>query len=64
MRVMVPAPLGYVYPGEVSELADERDLGSRGATRAGSSPAFPTNRAGFRSANARVQAEDAGQDLP
>lgn len=28
--------------GEVSEMADERDLGSRGATRAGSSPAFPT----------------------
>ena len=30
--------------GEVSELADERDLGSRGVTRAGSSPAFPTSR--------------------
>jgi hypothetical protein len=31
-------------PGEVSELADERDLGSRGTTRAGSNPAFPTFR--------------------
>ena len=27
--------------GGVSELADEHDLGSCGATRAGSSPAFP-----------------------
>jgi hypothetical protein len=32
----------HVEIGEVSELADERDLGSRGATRAGSNPAFPT----------------------
>ena len=32
----------HVGIGEVSELADERDLGSRGATRAGSNPAFPT----------------------
>jgi hypothetical protein len=29
--------------GEVSELADERDLGSRGATRESSSLSFPTN---------------------
>ena len=28
--------------GGVSELADERDLGSRAARRAGSNPAFPT----------------------
>jgi hypothetical protein len=28
--------------GEVSELADEHDLGSCAARRAGSSPAFPT----------------------
>jgi hypothetical protein len=32
------------YPfGEVSELADEHDLGSCAARRAGSSPAFPTD---------------------
>ena len=28
--------------GEVSELADEHDLGSCGATRGGSTPPFPT----------------------
>ena len=28
--------------GEVSELADEHDLGSCGATHGGSSPPFPT----------------------
>jgi trigger factor len=32
----------------VSEWADERDLGSRGATRTGSNPVFPISRAGFR----------------
>ena len=30
-------------PGRVVELADTRDLGSRGAIRAGSSPVAPTN---------------------
>ena len=29
-------------PGEVLELADRRDLGSRAARREGSSPSFPT----------------------
>ena len=28
--------------GEVSELVDERDLGSRAERRGGSSPSFPT----------------------
>jgi hypothetical protein len=40
--------LGSRYPGEVSELADERDLGSRGAIRESSSLSFPT----WRRANA------------
>jgi hypothetical protein len=31
-----------IAQGGVSELADERDLGSRAEKRAGSSPAFPT----------------------
>ncbi len=30
-----------ISEGGVSELADERDLGSRGAIRVGSSPTFP-----------------------
>jgi hypothetical protein len=30
--------------GEVLELADRRDLGSRAARREGSSPSFPTNK--------------------
>ena len=35
--------LAYIdYPGEVSELADEHDLGSCAARRGGSSPPFPT----------------------
>lgn len=32
----------WCVPGEVSELADERDLGSRAERRRGSSPLFPT----------------------
>jgi hypothetical protein len=40
--------------GEVSELADERDLGSRAAMRASSNLAFPT----LSIANADI--EDAG----
>ncbi len=31
----------HVLVGEVSEVADEHDLGSCAAKRAGSSPAFP-----------------------
>ncbi len=31
-----------LYPGGVSELADEHDLGSCAARRGGSSPPFPT----------------------
>ncbi len=39
--------LGYNHhqPGGVSELADEHDLGSCAARRAGSNPAFPIDRA-------------------
>ncbi len=35
-----------VRHGEVSELADEHDLGSCAARRAGSSPAFPIGQTG------------------
>src|SRR3972149_379457 len=38
-----PLSDGYNAPhGEVLELADRRDLGSRAARREGSSPSFPT----------------------
>ena len=38
--------LAIVRRGEVSELADERDLGSRAARRRSSSLLFPTTRIG------------------
>jgi hypothetical protein len=37
----IKPPLIILYPGEVLELADRRDLGSRAARREGSSPSFP-----------------------
>ena len=44
-RLAKPAPSTYnAAGGEVTELADVHDLGSCGATRAGSSPAFPTTK--------------------
>ncbi len=39
-----PTSAYNVARGEVTELADVHDLGSCGATRAGSSPAFPMTR--------------------
>ena len=42
----VPHRLDVVRAGEVSELVDERDLGSRAERRGGSSPPFPTRRPG------------------
>ena len=44
----VPHRNGEAHAGEVSELADERDLGSRAARRGGSSPPFPTSERGDR----------------
>ena len=34
--------ISLTYTGEVLELADRRDLGSRAARREGSTPSFPT----------------------
>ena len=39
---LVQLRLGLSHCGEVSELADERDLGSRGAIRESSNLSFPT----------------------
>ena len=41
-RVKMVSAAWYPLCGGVSELADEHDLGSCAARRAGSSPAFPT----------------------
>jgi hypothetical protein len=37
-----PCQPGFAELGEVLELADRRDLGSRAERREGSSPSFPT----------------------
>lgn len=49
-----PAIIVFVAygPGEVSELADERDLGSRGAIRESSNLSFPIGRRLFDRAGA------------
>ena len=41
--------------GEVSELADEHDLGSCAARRRGSSPLFPIEREEWLSANEKIE---------
>ena len=43
-NAIIPPALPHDAPGEVSELADEHDLGSCGATRGGSTPPFPTSK--------------------